>query len=216
MKWPLPIISSLLLGVTTAFALAWACALWSPLAMRGDRSWNGTPPVLSSNNPEVFALLPTPDKSVWVTQEDFGGLGLSLSIVAVGTIYTDETSLIFTRTLACWNAGWPYSMLYAVEMEDRSSPPVLIDSALYAPQILRPTSRREIFGPSRFRSLLPITVNLIGIIINSSIFSLSWMVLIFLCIGTKTFIRKRQGKCTACGYPRSGRPLTSKCPECGY
>ena len=54
-----------------------------------------------------------------------------------------------------------------------------------------------------------------GFAINVLLYGSLWLGLLWLARGMRRWRRVRRNRCTHCGYPRTGLPADSKCPECG-
>lgn len=62
---------------------------------------------------------------------------------------------------------------------------------------------------------LPVRLILIGFVVDSAGFSTAWWAL-FITIGAlRRQVRRRRGRCAACGYDRQSIESTRPCPECG-
>jgi hypothetical protein len=107
-------------------------------------------------------------------------------------------------------SGWPLRSLECIRWE--SSMPgatgVLQSGFKWC---LENTGINRVFGVQR----LPLRPMPAGFILNSAMFAavmwLAWC-------GPRAVIRsrrRRQGRCSACGYSRAGFPVNETCPECG-
>lgn len=67
------------------------------------------------------------------------------------------------------------------------------------------------FQPRAF----PLTPIWTGLIADSAAFALAWLALFTAAGRLREARRRRAGCCVHCGYPRTGRPDGSRCPECG-
>ncbi len=62
---------------------------------------------------------------------------------------------------------------------------------------------------------LPLTPIRTGLIADTAVFALGWLACFTALERLRAAGRRRAGRCTQCGYPRTGLPEGSRCPECG-
>jgi hypothetical protein len=62
---------------------------------------------------------------------------------------------------------------------------------------------------------LPLTPLWMGFIVNTILFAVLWLFVVWVAGAARARSRKRRNCCSQCGYPRTGLPAGSACPECG-
>ena len=182
----LAILVFLLLGSILNIAVAWGCALWSPLS---------TPGVLA-DYPELWAYVRgLPDDHSIVTARSAG----------FGVVRFTFTWHVPTESHAIWHirAGWPCEALAGqIDVEGQTA------GALVTPRWL------EGMVDKPERRPLPITLLARGFAVNSALWALLLALLILGPPWLRRFNRKRSNRCTACGYDLCGA-AHDRCPECG-
>jgi hypothetical protein len=206
----------LLAGVITTIAVAWGCALWSPLefttlqflhsatGVQGQSfswTWNERPGHGVNwvwIQPGVFRLDP-PDPPAapprWVQLPD------------------EKISLI--RYLA---SGWPLRCMNA-RLIERSTVNVRGTRVVGARQTVFAWDYAYIIEPAKAidpftAKILPLNPHVPELIANSIFWGLVWYAVILVVARVRSLFRTRKGVCPKCRYDL--RNLTgSQCPECG-
>ena len=199
MKRPLLIIAvCLLLGAMVNVAVAWGCAVWSPLAgvtIRGCEPGSNWPrPV-----PEGWPL-PT-----W--WQGRSGVGVDFESIAAVAVRPDHNELEDVYGIAIYKAGWPYHSLGA---ERRMA----FTSMIYEWQ-----QGYEWQGSINLRWLrshnerpLPLKPIWPGFAINTIFYATLLWLLVRGSVALRRFLRVRRGLCPKCAYPMGE---SSVCTECG-
>lgn len=63
--------------------------------------------------------------------------------------------------------------------------------------------------------VLPLRIVWPGFILSAMFWSACWTVVLLLPLWIRRTLRKRRGRCLACGYDRRGHGTAERCPECG-
>lgn len=222
----------LLLAAVFNVAIAWACALWSPVSKRFAVA-------ISNDHPghliERFDL-GTVEAKVYVSQ----GLGWETRELHSSGPLTESVDL-WIEMLSSWTdagqsipalptmpafvmsrtCGWPFESLYGEMIvlpysafdDVMSRPPADSERILFHYSILVPESWSE-KGLEGLPYPLPSYPIIAGFAGNTLIYAvIAWLGLFLLSQARRVF-RKRRGRCPACGYDMRGTP-DGTCPECG-
>lgn len=180
------ILICLQLGAILNIAVAWACALWSPISQ----------PTILDNYSEIRALV----RGLPVNQHVVTSRGLGFGVVRFTSSWH-----VPGEPNAIWHiqSGWPCVALSGQISVDRE-----IAGALDIPRWLA----GKVDTPAR--RFLPITPHATGFAINSVLWTIVLAMLTLGPGWLRHHHRKRSGCCQACGYDLSGT-AHDRCPECG-
>lgn len=191
--------SSLLMGLCIACAVAWACALWSPLTFTSPR------------DPQVTGR--------WVDVETFAGVGYSGETDRLAKGAEGEPLNWERFGPSEFRAGWPARMFISRVVPHAVNDHALAGLELPLPELLGrglPTDRLPALFHAAPGRRIPVQPLWTGLTINVLVWSLAvagtrraWSALV-------RSRRDRQHRCHACGYPRRGLPQMGACPECGH
>lgn len=170
-----------------SIAVAWGCALWSPLgeavvivdgAQAAMRRAEGIPA----------------DRYVMVSRR--------ASPVLAKTILQwhvpGESNVLWV-----FDAGWPFGALSAqVNLEEE------VRGGIRSPAWLRPRSHLKIARPLPLVPLWP------GSLANTAVAAIALYLVTLAPFQIRRFIRRRRDRCPRCGYDLSGADH-ERCPECG-
>jgi hypothetical protein len=124
----------------------------------------------------------------------------------------DEGAAIGGTNLVIQDArGWPCPALWCQWTGHRGL-------FLHTPGKLRLADGVELLpraAPDEFSSVraLPCRPVYTGLLVNTSLFSLAWCLVLFAPGNIRARCRRHRGRCVGCGYDLSG--VSGKCPECG-
>ncbi len=197
----------LIMGAAVNIAVAWGCALWSPL---GKTTYVRESEDIRGSVVEVPRDMGRPIKSSIVYTTKARGLHISarddLSRLEGGSfVYTDSASF------AC-SAGWPFHSMHG----SRTFYPTHGDSTLLAPPWPKIEMAPMVTGlftrPGPMHRALPTVPIALGFAANSLIYAAILFVPCLLLLALRQQLRRRHNRCTACAYQLTGEPI---CPECG-
>jgi len=220
----------LLLGMGVTVAVAWACTLWMPvgnpvnLRMPGADP-GGVPPTPSFQVPGQAAFL-SEDLPLLgaVPANDSPVIEIGIAMIAPGldarwmsrSVISADMMTDPSAVREAWvvRSGWPLKAIKAVGRpppRTQASQKPAWASALIAPAWLGPRSA----GPLGVAVPLSWRPTALGFAADTGLYAAAgfgaWMAL----SGFRRLIRRRSGRCPACGYDRAGLTGGAPCPECG-
>ncbi len=208
-------------GTTSSLAVAWALALLCPL----PRDWPG---LFSIDRRDQPWMAHGKTGLGWAHLTLYGASGLTDAGRAMAQplprwIDTPREGPPESRCLSIVGAGWPMVCLRAecVGLGHDQPPPSRGWHSGLGPQWIEWQPWHGAIGaddaaptnPS-FQSVLPIGIVWPGLIVNVMFWSVIWASPM-LFFASRRAIRKRRGRCPACGYDLR-RDIDAGCPECGW
>ncbi len=233
-RWLWRILALAMLGACTAVAVAWALAASLP-ARNLTKRYNvvGEPglPALGTSRGMLISIdefsrpgmvrrawKPGVLKGVSSLAADWGKeatLALHLKTVNHDRswgLLPDDLVHPTMKSIGAEDArGWPFLCLWCTLDEP------VINSAVGGPPVRGglPISRLTLKSRlSSFRAL-PLMPIWRGLVADAATYAGSWAVLIPAYLAIRSAIRRRRGRCPACGYDLGGK-LGGGCPECGW
>lgn len=223
MRWPFKIaVVAAVLGVVVNVLVAWGCALW--VAAPASERTADLSGFARSFVPAEWVVAPAGD-AVW------GEFSFSAAVTARtgmrvencfvearGVSRAEQQPVSFVSGLVTVQAcGWPCVCLGSACLEN-GTPPHLV-AALPVPAFLQGPSPRGGWtlgwNAVRLRPGLPLRPITASFVVNSLLYAAIVAGLITVPRAVRCMLRRRKGRCTACGYDRRGLSSETACPECG-
>jgi len=190
------IVLVIILGSVVSIAVAWSCALWSK-----KTNVNTEPqfePAFVLNNRFSIDEIAGVNYSGRQAQ-GFGNLYVHCSALQVGVGEQDSR----VTTVNMYRFGWPMLCVTGENRFGYQAKHKGLHTMFLTPEWLIDKPRMIAFGP------MPM-----GMLVNSAIFGTPIWILVFGTRRLKKAIRKRNKRCTNCGYDLRGTDHEA-CPECG-
>jgi hypothetical protein len=181
------ILVSVVLAIVIAFTGAWACTWGSevkPSIMNLNKAWP-TP---------VMSLFDQPPEET----ASFAGSG-----VRVNRYWRNRDMVVVSEV----SAGWPTRCLRSIVVYPPSEEVRVSDLFTFGP--IRSASWIKSCSSDRRMPIVPVWPEFV---LSVGFYAIICFGIVWLIRLTRTFFRRRSGKCVRCGYPVQ----TRVCPECGY
>jgi len=213
----------LLLGVIVNVAVAWGCAIWSPISKTSRIDSDeftyrvGEPPF----PPEESLVLTNIHASLLHFVSNSDGFGLRTKNESWSIMLAGSTKMGPDYSLYLHIAGWPFcsahcygyyrASINAESQEYRNK--ITWDGGIIAPEILSPRPMWQL-GPFLDPRPLPIYPVWPGFAINTVFYAAILWLLTLAPFTARRMIRHKRGHCVKCGYDLRGAEH-DVCPECG-
>ena len=115
------------------------------------------------------------------------------------------------KLLAGRAAGWPFLCMSSTRIQPEGAPSPYIRGA--APVLSASAYRTHASDPDR--GALPLIPIWPGLLANTAIFAVPWLLLALTIPAARRSLRRRRGLCPRCAYDLRATPAASPCPECG-
>lgn len=210
---------ALSLGLLVTLGVAWGCALRSPV----ERTYygvlrDGPFPKSAPQVPPEWLVPLAPGSRIGSSYSEYRGFGIVHWEHMVGEWNDGPPSgLLAEHRLLGRRAGWPLVALEwtgRAETEFSATAPDKIKTrgGLEAPDWLRPEIRVDISPSSpEYLPFIPVPF---GLVVDTFVYALLVFLLMFIPVAARRAIRRRSGRCPACGYDRAGLAAKARCPEC--
>lgn len=192
------LVVALILGSIVSIAVAWSCALWSKKTNFNTEP-QFEPEIVLSNRYSIDEIAGVNYSGRQA--QGFGNLYVHCSALQVGVGEQDSR----VTTVNMYRFGWP---MLCVTGENRFGYHVEhkgLRTMFLTPEWLLDKQRLIAFGPRP-----------LGMLVNSLVYGTPIWILMFGSRRLKTTIRKRNKRCTNCGYDLRGTFAAGiyECPEC--
>ncbi len=203
LRWVVAIPIALLAGVMISVAGAWACVVWSP-----------RPPIAFQTHPGPW---PVPAPADWpATAERRIETTLGLTVIDATAPETEPGSWYESFNQWVLQAGLPWRCLSCARSRRQKR------LTTYAPlSWTKPGHWGEgleipfdsLPAEARIGRYLPTVPIWSGLLANTTVFAAALLLVLVAPRSARRWLRARQGRCLACGYPLAAAGAT--CPECG-